>query len=367
MNISSLQKGLVLDMPLDEESEKVGSEIVTNGNFDTDTAGWVSNTATLAVVNNELQITSTGTYGWAQYYLTTVEGKKYRLTFDYWNTVGDEAAYSVFDNTNSQWILLNTVLDDTQTSTKHSVDFTAGSISTRLILQADNNTDITYFDNVSIRELHTADKTPYSNHGTPYGTAYTTDRMGQADRAMSFNGSSDLVRIPDSPSLSPTVEMSAMIWVNGAAQAGKGILTNFDVGTAQRAYIFFSTNLSPHDKFRVYISNNGTGNTGHRKDYNSSIVVLDNTWHLIGFTFNAGILKLYADRVEDTNPTKTQDDAITTIHNSTADIMVGCYLSSDAPSGLFTGDLARPRMWNRSLTATEWALAFDQYRPKVVI
>ena len=38
-----------------------------------------------------------------------------------------------------------------------------------------------------------ADKTPYENDGTIYGATFTTDRKGQANKAMSFDGVNDYV------------------------------------------------------------------------------------------------------------------------------------------------------------------------------
>ena len=43
------------------------------------------------------------------------------------------------------------------------------------------------------------DLTPYENHGVSANAGvFVADRMGQSDRAMSFNGTSDNIRIPDS-------------------------------------------------------------------------------------------------------------------------------------------------------------------------
>jgi len=42
-----------------------------------------------------------------------------------------------------------------------------------------------------------ADKTPYSNHGVNHGATLTTDQMGQSNRAMYFDGSSDYVNLGD--------------------------------------------------------------------------------------------------------------------------------------------------------------------------
>ncbi len=218
------------------------------------------------------------------------------------------------------------------------------------------------------------DKSAYSNHGTGQGTqlgsaspGFQADRMGQLARAAPFNGTDDCVRIPDSASLSPTSAMTAMCWVKGAAQNGKSILTHIDSGINQRSFMITSSNISPYNNMRVYISDDGTSTVGHIKDYKSSIPAFDNTWHLIGFSFDAGTLKLFVDGVEDINPIKSLDDAITAIHDSTADIMLGCRLSNDVLIVFFTGDLARAKMWNRALTDAEWLLAYEQYNSGVII
>ena len=193
------------------------------------------------------------------------------------------------------------------------------------------------------------DRTPSGNSGANNGADV------DVDHSTFVAANSDHVRIADSPSLSPINAMTAMAWVKGAAQVTKGILTHYDAGANQRGFSL----LSGGSLSTVVVSDNGQY-TDHIKYYTSSIITMDDTWHLIGFTFNAGTLKLYVDGVEDINSTKIFDATITTIHDSTVDITVGCYLTHGAPVAFFNGDLARARMWNRALTNAEWALTFDQ-------
>jgi hypothetical protein len=162
--------------------------------------------------------------------------------------------------------------------------------------------------------------------------------------------------------LTLTSTMTAMVWVKGAGQATKGIFAHLDNATNQRGFLLYTSGISPYTKFRIFLSDNGQNIAGHKKEYISSIITFDGTWHLIGFTFDAGILKLFVNGVEDANPTKSTDDPITTIHDSTADIMVGCFLNSDTPVGFFDGDLAYARMYNRALTNAEWLLAFEKQK-----
>lgn len=61
------------------------------------------------------------------------------------------------------------------------------------------------------------DKTPYENHGTNYGATLTTDRMGQSNRAMYFDGSSDYVDAGNGDSLDMnTNDFSIAVWINAS-------------------------------------------------------------------------------------------------------------------------------------------------------
>lgn len=202
------------------------------------------------------------------------------------------------------------------------------------------------------------DRTPYSNDGVVTGAT-----VG-ADYTSFVASNSDNVRIPDSASLSPTSAMTAMCWVDGAGQGNKYIVAHYDYGNNQRA---FALRTQSSGELSVAISDDGTGLAGHMKHYISSITAFDNIWHLVGFTFDAGTLKLFVDGLEDTSITKPTDDPITTIHNAASDVMVGCALSNDSPVSLFDGDLKKPRMWNRALTAAEWLSAYEAPERKLVI
>ena len=59
-----------------------GSELVTNGDFDTDTTGWTAINATLSVVSGALRVTKTTVNGQARTSFPTVAGKVYALSAD---------------------------------------------------------------------------------------------------------------------------------------------------------------------------------------------------------------------------------------------------------------------------------------------
>lgn len=198
----------------------------------------------------------------------------------------------------------------------------------------------------------------YGNHGTLKNMAFPSTpasgwNPGRTGVGLNFDGTDDNIRIPDSESLSPTSAMTAMGWVKGAAQNDKVVVAHYDYTTNQRAFSINSNRVSPYDKLYISISDDGTFGVGHKKRYYSSVHVFDDVWHLICFVFDAGTLKLYIDGVEDTNITKEFDDAITTIHNSTADGTIGCCLSNNNPVVFFNGSIDQVRINNRALTAKE--------------
>lgn len=69
--------GLILDK---SKGLVLGSELITNGTFDTDATGWTAQNATLSVTGGQLTVTTVapGNYGISKQAISTVIGKKYR-------------------------------------------------------------------------------------------------------------------------------------------------------------------------------------------------------------------------------------------------------------------------------------------------
>ncbi len=172
---------------------------------------------------------------------------------------------------------------------------------------------------------------------------------GKGGSAMSFNGSTDNVRIPDDPSLRITDAITVMAWVKGEAQANPYFMTKSDWGTPSD----WSWAMYAGSRLGVILSNDGRYTTGTRKTYFSSITAFDNTWHHVAFTFTSNTLKLYVDGAEDPNPTKSHDDPITTLHESTADAMFGSGLRDNAPAHLWAGQIDDARIYAEVLTSEE--------------
>lgn len=136
--------------------ENQGDDLVTNGGFGSDTAGWTASSASLASVSggqsgNCLQVTASAADGAAYQDVTVVPGSSGKLEFYYRNTSGDVAGYRIYDQTNGADIVAATGLSDaTSWSAKQAVDFTvpAGCTTVRIFLLGRNNGDVVFFDGV---------------------------------------------------------------------------------------------------------------------------------------------------------------------------------------------------------------------------
>jgi hypothetical protein len=175
------------------------------------------------------------------------------------------------------------------------------------------------------------------------------DASGKWNSALKFNGVNDYVNAGNIP---VSNSMSTFAWMKAGAKASQAIIGKYDSGLNARSWYVLSDN-GAGSKLSVVLSDDGSFDASHRKNYVGSLTAFDGSWHHVGFTFNAGVLNLYVDGVLDTNPTKTYDAAITSIYSSTTPVTVGAVLSSGAPANFLNGSIDEVRIWNRALSASE--------------
>jgi hypothetical protein len=144
--------------------------------------------------------------------------------------------------------------------------------------------------------------------------------------AMVLDGTSDYAHATDDATLDITDNITVMCWVRGSdptPDTNEWIFTKYKTTTDDRSWGIRSGSSSGA-LFQVYISDDGTFDAGHRKQYESSVTAIENgTWHHLAFTFASGSLKMYVDGVEDTSVTKTNDDAISSIYSGAASLVIG--------------------------------------------
>lgn len=154
-----------------------GADVVTNGSFasgDPPSSWTASATATLAseTANRTgsggttcLKLTAGAATDYGYQNVTTVAGTRYRLRFYYKNTAGDlaqvrvttdpagteanETLYDIRGNTKSSSGVVD-LSSSTSFSSAQDLFFTATGTTTRIYLRGKTNTDIVYFDDVSL-------------------------------------------------------------------------------------------------------------------------------------------------------------------------------------------------------------------------
>jgi len=196
----------------------------------------------------------------------------------------------------------------------------------------------------------TTDLSGNGNTGTTHNISYALDHNGAYNGAMSFDGVDDYVDCGNNTSLLITDDITVLIWIKGTTpDASDSIISRWDTGANKRVWDIYGTNTN---LFGVQLSDDGTFNAGHRKQYLSSNAVYDNNWHQIGFTFNTGTLKLYRDGVEDTGSVNF-NDSITFLKSNDIQLMMGANLNNGVLQRYSNGSISDVRIYDRALDEDE--------------
>lgn len=135
-----------------------------------------------------------------------------------------------------------------------------------------------------------------------------------------------------------------------AGPTGDTIVAHLASAGNQRAWVL-QFDGSDHLRAVVY----DTGASAVKKIYDTPLTYDDSLWHNFGFTWSSGTLKIFVDGVEIT-PVITEDDAMTTIHNSTAEISIG---SQGGGANPITGQVSKVDVFSSALTATQVKAIFE--------
>ena len=129
--------------------EVTGTELVTNGTFDSGTTGWAGQNATIANVAGELEVTgAAGTGRAAQSAIPTTAGKIYKVVATGRKVTTDVNfyVYNTSDSANLLSLTFSSTSNDTQTGY-----FCASGSS--VFAWAFSGNAVAYFDNISIKEV----------------------------------------------------------------------------------------------------------------------------------------------------------------------------------------------------------------------
>ncbi|MEA1999305.1 MAG: LamG domain-containing protein [Euryarchaeota archaeon] len=197
------------------------------------------------------------------------------------------------------------------------------------------------------------DKSAYGNHGTSNNAAsFVADRMGQANRVMSFDGSSDYVNCGNGESLDITDEITIAAWIKPCRMSGDSDWQNIiskDVNTGSRCYDVFQ-----HlDEVQFFISGASFMET-------TGANLQAGIWCHVIIVYDENIVSIYINNVTKLNQLESAG-----IVSNNADLWLGNLGWSGSFD--FKGSIDDVRIYNRVLTDTERTLLYESYRPRLII
>lgn len=191
------------------------------------------------------------------------------------------------------------------------------------------------------------DKSAYSNHGTSANTMVTgTDRMGNADEAMVFDGLNDYVQIADNSSLDITeaITIAAWIYPTGLGESNSDRIVDKNISSGYSFYFITDTlkiGFACNNALVIKYSDN------------DSIEL--NKWQHVVITYDKTDVRFYVDGVYAGGGAETAS-----LGSNNDPLYIGNSASND---NTFGGLISDARIYNRALDQTEITRLYNSYKP----
>ena len=273
-----------------DATDITGSELVTNGTFDSDTSGWtITGTgASFAVVSGQLVITRDGTSAVARQTITTVVGKTYVFSCDLTATSGGALIGLEIGGEGG------VISSDLKT---HTVTHVATSTSTIIEINTYNTvTGTLTVDNASVR-LAEEDRSINDNGLQVFGTVKKTPVAAGAD-LVAYSGFSNINYLKQPYNSAMDIDASDDVCVITWAKLSAGNSYIFDriddAGTGSRYFAYRRGNTD--DKL-VFM---GVTSSAFSDAFATE-------WHQYTLLRRSGVVEIWVDGVLDTTGADTQD------------------------------------------------------------
>jgi hypothetical protein len=242
-----------------DDTDVTGSELVTNGTFDSDTSGWtaaggatLSHEATSPA--NSLKIVGDGSTSFPRAYqsFSVTNGKTYTITATYTKSVGD--GHLRVGSSSDANDLDNIISSDGGTNVLTST-VTAITETLSVGLQSRSQSGVIYWDNISVR-LAEEDRSVNGNGLQVFGTV-TKNPVATGADLVAYSGFSlgNYLKQPVNPDIEADGNWCAMLWLDPEDTTGNRSYVNYNgngtnkygwsisqVGGALRCYTWNSSN-----------------------------------------------------------------------------------------------------------------------------
>jgi hypothetical protein len=284
-----------------DTTNAVGTELVTNGTFASNTTGWAGVSGTIAIASSQLRLTGGGSstvVAYAQQTFATTVGKAYTVSVDFISISGGTNRYIYIGTSTSGANRFNIVqLSNAQVVVGTNTFTFVAQSTTSLISLGTYEAQVAVWDNVTVR-LAEEDRSWNGNGVQVFGTVTKTAVATGADLvAYSGFSTSNYLEQPYNSSLglSSTDYLTIMCWVKQASHNGtiQVIFASGVMTTGQGRYLYTNAGIPRLDTY------GGATN-------NSTRDITDNTWHHLTAIYTPnGIGYMYIDGILDATPSLT--------------------------------------------------------------
>ena len=345
-------------------STATGSNLITNGNFDSDISGWTASGVQFTYTRNsvdgnaggKLMYFATGTNSTRNIYqnITTETGKRYTLSFD---ASSDQASANTVKVNGTSLV---TITDNNNGTLIHyNTSFTAASTSTEIKIES-TVSNRSYYDNFVVKQEDAPRDYSADIKGSGSNLAVTANNQAGVGyeipsyygSAMTFDGNGDYLEV-DTPVLGSgdwTIEEWIKQPVGVASQSywDVSLGVNGDSNTVGAASIYhvYGGNGSGQDGEISFIGHSNTYRIFGRQD------VRDDCWHHVVVEKYNNVVTLYIDGVRKDSASDTHN------YNSTNNTMIGA--STISQGNYYNGQIQDVRVY---IGVAKYKGGFDVSKP----
>ena len=282
-----------------DDTNITGTDLITNGTFDSNTSNWTATNSTISIVNSTLKVDDNGSNSAAYQAITTVVGEIYTISFDVVEITGLTARVHVSTNQPTAGYTGDRLHESTELGS-HGVSFTATGTTTYVQFSSESTYFVRY-DNISVR-IADPDRSLNNNGFQTFGTITKNPVATGADLiSYSTGGSGNYLRQPYNSDLDfGKNSFYIMCWIK--IGSGNGMLWHRAGGDGDLRCEFHSSQ-SGKPRFYMY-----GGGTDQLLNFYSSYSIADESWHqVVWVKSGARYGKLYVDGVLDSTQYSIHD------------------------------------------------------------